>query len=410
MISVREAQDKILASVLPLGVESRGLIDTLAYTLAEDVHSDMDVPPFDNSSMDGYAVVAADLAGASPERPAELEIIDDLPAGYVSKKSLSRGQAIRIMTGAVLPNGADGVVIIENTTQDGNRVRVLEPIKVGANIRRAGEDLKNDELILPTATMIRPPEMGVLASMGKAQVSVFARPRVALISTGDELTPLGEEVKAGKIRDSNRYALWGSVIEAGGYPIDLGIARDDAEILEAKFQEGLDKADVLITSAGVSVGDYDVVKDVLSKFGDINYWKVSMKPGKPQTFGMAGRKPIFGLPGNPVSAMIVFEIMVRPALLKMAGRTKLFRPQFKAILEENIKNYTGRDNYMRGHITTRDGRYYARSTGPQGSGILRSMVLANGLIIIPMAVKEVKAGDEVDVEIFAYPETREEPN
>jgi len=409
MISVREAQLKILDSIRPLPAEGRGLLEVLGYVLAEDVCSDMDVPPFDNSSMDGYAIISADVASASRERPVSLEIIDDLPAGYVSGKVVGRRQAIRIMTGAALPAGADGVIIVENTERSGDRVHVIGPIKVGENIRRSGEDLKKGELVLPSDTLIRPQEMGVLASMGKAQVKVFRRPKVALISTGDELTPLGGEVKPGKIRDSNRYSLWGSVIEAGGYPIDLGIARDKAEVMEAKFREGLDKADVLITSAGVSVGDYDLVKTVLSKFGEINYWKVSMRPGKPQTFGMAGSKPIFGLPGNPVSAMIVFEIMVRPALLKMAGRAKLFRPRFRAILEENITNYTDRDNYMRGQIALKDGLYYARTTGPQGSNILRSMVLANGLIIVPASVKEVKAGGEVDTELFGYPETMEEP-
>ena len=239
----------------------------------------------------------------------------------------------------------------------------------------------------------------MLASLNRSTVVVYRRPKVAVLSTGDELTPLGEALKPGKIRDSNRYGLYAQIEELGCQPIDMGIAVDDAVELERKLRDGLNRADAIITSGGVSVGEYDVVKTVLSKLGEIDFWRVAMKPGKPQAYGLANDRPIFGLPGNPVSSLVVFELFVRPALLKMAGHSILLRPTFKAILEEQVVNKDGRVTYMRAIITSRDGTYYARTTGPQGSGILYSLVLANGFIIIPSGMT-IKAGGEVEAQFL----------
>ena len=239
----------------------------------------------------------------------------------------------------------------------------------------------------------------MLASLNRSEVLVHSRPRVAVVSTGDELTPLGNALEPGKIRDSNRYGICAQLQEAGCIPIDMGIARDDEAETECIFRDGLNRADALITSGGVSVGEHDVVKTVLSKLGEINFWRVAMKPGKPQAYGIADGKPIFGLPGNPVSSLVVFELFVRPALLKMAGHSNPFRPTFRAVLEEAVANKDKRTNFMRAIITQREGENYAKTTGPQGSGILYSLVLANGFIVIPPGVS-LKSGDEVDAQFL----------
>lgn len=405
-IKVEEARRIILESIEVLPTEERGISEILGYVLGEDICSEADIPPFDNSAMDGYAIIAADTAGASEGNPIRLEVVADLPAGYTSQGRVERGCAVRIMTGAPLPKGADSVVMVEDTEPDNGNVLVKKPVEPGENVRPAGEDVRKRQLVLSAGTVIRPQEMGMLASLGKAKVRVIRRPKVALISTGDELVPLGEELTPGKIRDSNRYSLYGQVIEAGGIPIDLGIVKDEAEVLEDKFREGLRRADALITTGGVSVGDYDVVKGVLSSLGVIDFWKVAMRPGQPQAFGLVGAKPVFGLPGNPVSTMIVFDQFVRPALLKLAGRKRLFKPTFTAISEHRIDKKKGRVEFKRAQIAERDGRYYARTTGPQGSGILLSMVLADGLIILPEGRGNVAAGEAVPVQLFEHPEVK----
>ena len=262
-----------------------------------------------------------------------------------------------------------------------------------------GESVEQGDLVMSKGKLIRPQEIAMFASLNRSQVKVYIRPKVAVVSTGDELTPLGEPLAAGKIRDSNRYGICAQIEEAGCYPIDMGIARDDEAETEQKFRAALDGADALITSGGVSVGEFDVVKAVLSKLGEINFWRVAMKPGKPQAYGIADGKPIFGLPGNPVSSLVVFELFVRPALLKMAGHSELLRPTFKAVLEENVSNRDGRVSFMRSIITSRDGKYYAKTTGPQGSGILHSLVLANGFIVIPAGVT-INAGETVEAHLW----------
>jgi len=395
MLTVEEARGRVLENIMLLGVEKRNILECLGCVLAEDVYADYDIPPFDNSQMDGFAVIAEDVAKASQNNPVTLKIVENLPAGHAPTKKIIHGQAARIMTGAMMPRGADAVVMVEHTQTDGTSVKIFNSVKKGQDVRFQGESIKMGELVLPKGKVIRPPEMAMLATLNCVEAAVYKRPRVALISTGDELTPLGEELKPGMIRDSNRYGLYGQVLEAGCFPIDMGIAGDRVDILEAKFRAGLRQADVLVTSGGVSVSDYDIVKDVLTKLGEINFWKVAMKPGKPQAFGVVEGKPIFGLPGNPVSSLVVFELFVRPALLKMSGYTDIFRPTFKAIMENKVTNDSGRVHYARAIIEQRNGKYYAKTTGPQGSGILLSLVLANGLIIVPVD-ETLEPADEVD--------------
>lgn len=405
MVRVEEAQRIILESVEVLPSEERGIREILGYVLAEDVYAELDIPPFANSAMDGFAVIAADTAGASEDSPVRLEVVEDLPAGYTLGRQLEQGQAVRIMTGAPLPQGADSIVMVEDTQAEGQWVWVRKPVQVGENVRPAGEDVRRGQLVLRAGTVIRPQEMGMLAALGRPRVRVVRCPRVALISTGEELVSLEAPLSPGKIRDSNRYSLYGQVLAAGGVPVDLGIVRDEPEVLRAKFQEALERADVLVTTGGVSVGDYDLVRGVFSGLGEIGFWRVAMKPGKPQLFALTGGKPIFGLPGNPVSAMIVFDQFVRPALRRMAGHRQLFRPTFLAVAEESIPKQPGRVEFNRARITERNGRLYARITGPQGSGILSSMVLANGLIILPQERGDVAPGEMVPVQFFHHPET-----
>ncbi len=400
MLTVEEALERVLNSVPLLGTEKRHILKCLGYVIAEDIYADYDIPPFDNSSMDGFATIAADVAHASRDNPVTLKVVENLPAGSAPTKKVTHGQAARIMTGAMMPEGADAVVMVENTQTEGDMVRIFDTVKTGKNIRLRGQTVVANTLIIPKGKTIRPPEMAMLATFNRAEVTVYRRPKVALISTGDELTPLGEVLQPGKIRESNRYGLYGQVLEAGCTPINLGIAVDHVNVLEEKFRAGLRQADVLVTSGGVSVGDYDFVKEVLSELGEINFWKVAMKPGKPQAFGVVEGKPIFGLPGNPVASLVVFEIIVRPALLKMSGHTDIFRPTFHAIMENRIENTSERVHFARAIIEQRGDKYYARTTALHVSGMLLSLVLANGLIIIP-ADTTLKVGDEVEAMLMS---------
>ena len=399
MLTVEEARQRMLNTINVLPVETRGILDSLGNILAEDVYASENIPPFDNSAMDGFAVAAEDVTNASKAQPVQLSIVETIQAGHAPTTYIERGNAARIMTGAMMPEGADAVVMKEVTEVEGEQVTILEGVEVDENVRFTGESVKHGDLVMSKGKLIRPQEIAMFASLNRSEVEVYKRPKVAVVSTGDELTPLGEPLGAGKIRDSNRYGICAQIEEAGCYPIDMGIARDDEAETERKFREALEGADALITSGGVSVGEFDVVKAVLSKLGEINFWRVAMKPGKPQAYGIADGKPIFGLPGNPVSSLVVFELFVRPALLKMAGHSELLRPTFSAILDEDVSNRDGRVSFMRSIITSSNGQYYAKTTGPQGSGILHSLVLANGFIVIP-AGATIRAGETVEAQFM----------
>ena len=411
MISVEEALERILALVPLLGPVDQPVLDALGQVAAEDVVSDIDIPPLDNTAMDGYAVRAADTTGASQGAPVTLAVAGELAAGYIFEGSVAPGTAVRIMTGAPVPPGADAIVPFEETDEPEGRafgsfaksrdsVGVLKAAEPGANIRRAAEDVRKGQAIIRRGAVLHPAQIGVLASLGKATVRVHRRPVVAILSTGDEVQEPGQPLRPGQIYDSNAYSISAMVLAAGGIPRRLGIAKDTVEALTAKLREGLD-ADMLVTSAGVSRGDYDVVKDVLAKEGEVDFWTVRMRPGKPLAFGAfpsGGRRvPHLGLPGNPVSSMVSFELFGRPAIFKMLGRSDWERPRVRAVAEEPIDNTDARRVYARAIVTRRGGRYYAALTGPQGSGILTSMAEANAFAIVPEDVPGIHRGEEVEV-------------
>jgi molybdopterin molybdotransferase len=314
--------------------------------------------------------------------------------------SVTKGEAVRIMTGAPIPKGADTVVMVEDTEKAGEGVRVFQGVPPGENIRRAGEDVKKNDRVISKGSVIRAAEVGMLASVGRAFVSVHQRPVVAILCTGDELVDVHEGIADHKIVSSNSYTLSAQVMECGALPLQLGIAKDDPAEIEEKLREGL-RADVILSSAGVSVGDYDLVKDILREIGfEMDFWRVAMRPGQPLAFGTTHGKPTFGLPGNPVSSMVSFEQFVRPSLLKMMGHKNLFRPLVEAVLKEEITKKPDRRYFMRAKLSLEEDRYVVTTTGPQGSGILNSMVEANSLVIVPEEVTEIKAGEKVWVQIL----------
>lgn len=403
MISVQEARDIVLAQVKVLGTERKELLASVGRVLAEDVFAPHDVPSHNNSAMDGYAVRAEDTLQASREHPVKLEVIEDLRAGYVSQHHLQTGQAIRIMTGAPIPDGADAVVRVEDTLRgEGQQVLILREVPPFYDLRLAGEDLRQGALILRQGDLLRPAEIGVLASLGRSTIQVYQRPQVAILSTGDELLYIDEPLQPAKIYNSNSYSLAALVLDAGAIPIQLGIARDTKEDLEQKFLAGA-RADVIISSGGVSVGDYDLVKEMLKKNGSkMQFWKVSMKPGKPQAFGTIADKPTFGLPGNPVSSMVSFEIFVRPALLKMMGHTQIYRRVVTATLEGEFRKSDTRKHFVRVMLRQENNQYLASTTGDQGSGILSSMSKANGLMVIDEKRMQTQAGESVPVMLLDH--------
>jgi len=405
MLSVGEALARVLAVFGPLPPERVPVLETLGRVLAEDVYADMDIPPLTNTAMDGFAVQAADTAGASPEQPVRLSIVYDLAAGYTTDVAVTPGTAIRIMTGAPVPPGADAVVRFEDTERDGEWVNVFKGVPVGKNVRQAGEDVKRGQLILPRGTAIRPQEVGMLAALGHKAALVHRRPRVAILATGDEVIEVDAPWQPGKIRNANSYSNAAQVVRYGGVPILLGIARDDVTELTAKIRAGLEQgADLFLTSGGVSVGDFDVVKMVLAAEGEMGFWRVRMKPGKPLAFGHIGGVPLLGLPGNPVSAMVSFELFARPAILKMLGKTKLTKPTIEATLLGGVTRKDNRRHFLRVVLEERDGEYFARLTGDQGSGILLSMVQGQGLAIIPEDVDHLPVGARVQVMMLDWAE------
>jgi len=400
MITVKEALDHILDSIVPLGLENTDILSALGRVIGEDIHAPRDIPPKDNSAMDGYALRSEDIINAGAESPVNLNIIEDIPAGHVSRKTVGPGEAARIMTGAFIPEGADAVVKVEETKCDDAGVRIYTAATHGENVRYAGEDVKAGDLVIRVGAILRPAETGMLAALGRSFVKVYRRPLVAIISTGDELVDIDDAASAGKIVNSNSYSLAAQVMECGGIPLQLGIAKDTRDDLTEKFMAAL-RADIIVSSAGVSVGDYDFVKDVMEDMGiGVELWQVAQRPGKPMTFGSREGKPVFGLPGNPVSSMITFEQYVRPAILKMTGHQNIFRRTIRAILTQDIHKKRGLRYFFRSRVRSQGDGFVVEITGEQGSGILSSMVLANGIMVIPEDTDFVKAGSEVMVQLL----------
>jgi len=391
MLSVEEALEQILSRVRPLATERVDLLAALGRVLAEPVRSTRVIPPWANSSMDGYAVRATDT------RPgAALTVVGRIAAGALPDRNVGPGEAMRIFTGAPLPDGADSVVPQEEVEAAAQRVTLHGATPRGAYVRPAGEDVQVGDLVLESGTVLGPAEIGLLATLGRSQVEVSRRPRVAVLSTGSELADLGTEPGPAQIPNANTYSLMAQVMEAGGIALNLGVAPDRLDVIGERIRRGRE-ADVLVLSAGVSVGDLDLVREALVTAGAaLHLWKVNMRPGKPITFGSLESRPVFGLPGNPVSAMVTFELFVRPALLAMQGRQRLHRPRVHALAAAPIVNRGSRRGYLRVSMEERDGRWRARLTGDQGSGILRSMVRADGLAVLP-GETIVGVGDEVEV-------------
>lgn len=400
MITVEEAIQQVLSRIAVLPAERVSLLESLGRVLAEDVVSDIDVSPFDNSAMDGYAVQHADVANASAENPVTLRVVEHIPAGVAPQVAIRAGEASRIMTGAPMPEGATAIVMVEYTRSGeaggstGGTVEILAPAKAGDHIRARAEEVRAGDAVLLKCETVGPASIGLAASVGHASLLVYRRPRVAIVSTGDELVDVTEKPGPGKIRNSNSYSLAAQVLDAGAEPHVLGVARDTEESTRALLSRA-PEFDLMVTTGGVSMGDFDVVKTVLADLGELDFWKVAMRPGAPQTFGTIGGTPFFGLPGNPTSTMVGFELFVRPAIRKMAGFSSLARPRVLATLAHDTKKKADRRYFLRGRLTRTGDGYSASISGNQSSALLTAMHRGNCLISLPEGVDFVPAGESV---------------
>ena len=408
MLSVADAQHAILQHIKALPPETVPLLESLGRVLTEDAVSATDLPPFNNSAMDGYAVRTEDVITAAPKQPVRLQIVADIPAGHPSTIEVVSGTAARITTGALLPSGADGVVPVEDTDDEArgtsplrDTVAIFRAVERGAHVRQIGDDVRRGTLLLTAGTVIRPAEIALLAAVGHGQVAVHRRPRVAILATGDELVPPDQQPGPGQIRNVNETATAALVQQAGGVPLPLGIAGDRLEEVAAKLEHAIGQgADLLVASAGVSVGAYDVVKDAVRAHGSIDLWRVDMRPGKPLAFGFYRGVPFFGLPGNPVSALMTFEQFVRPVLRVLAGFQHWQMPRLTATLLEPIES-DGRETYARVWIARQADRWVARLSGGQGSNQLHSLTRANAVLIVPGGCLRLNAGDTAEVQLLS---------
>lgn len=398
------AQSDVLAAIDPLPIDNVELAEALGLALAEPIVAHHDLPPFANSAMDGYAVIATDVA----KPPVTLPVLEDVAAGSVPSQVVTPGTAIKIMTGAPMPAGADTIVPVEDTEPGLDEVRILTGAPRGASVRPAGDDVSAGTEVLEAGETLTPARLGVCASLGYDRPLVRRRPRVAILSTGDEIVPPDTtNLQPGKIRDANRFTLRGMLEDVGADVIDFGIVGDDADLLRAALADAAASADVVVTSGGVSMGEYDLVKHLLAELGSVDFWKVAMKPAKPFAFGRLADTPFFGLPGNPVSVAVAFEQFLRPALLHMMGATKLFRPRFTGMLDEPVRTDPEKDVFLRVTIEPgEDGMLHAGSSGAQGSNILTALAAADGFAVIPVGIGSVGAGSLVQLEMLRMPATR----
>jgi molybdopterin molybdotransferase len=405
MLSVEEALERILAEIRPLNVVQIPLPEACGLVLAEDVIAQEEIPPFANSAMDGFALLSKD-SHPHDDKPPRLRVTGGVAAGYVADHAVEEGTAMRVMTGAPIPPGADTVIQVELTRYDGPEstwVEILEEVPPGNNIRPTGEDMHRGQKVLARGSEIGPWEIGILATLGWATVPVVRRPRVAILGTGDEVIEVDEPLRPGKIRNSNSYLLEAAVRKAGAEPHRLGVARDTTESLREKFTEAV-TYDLILTSGGVSVGDFDLVKNIMQEQGQINFWRINMRPGKPVAFGHIGTVPLLGLPGNPVSSAVTFELFGRPVIRKMMGHTRLLKPQIDVVVEDGVGDRAMRRHYVRAYVEWRDGHFVAHTTGNQGSHILTSLLNANALVIVPEGGVEVHPGDTAKAMMLDWPE------
>src|SRR5258706_1058335 len=402
MLTVAEARERILSHFKSLGIETISSISAAERVLASDIAAAYDLPLFNNSSMDGFAIRSADSSTA--EARVTLRVVADIPAGSAPKVTLAKGEAARIMTGAQVPAGADAVIPVEDTVFNSREAGTTAPetvsftknVKAGKNVSQRGTDLHAGEFVLQKGRALKPQDLGLLAMLGFANVEVFKKPRVALLSSGDELVEVDAPLEPGKIHDSNTYMLAALVERTGAEVVRLGIAKDTRESVTALFEKAVtEKVDLILSSAGVSVGAFDYIKEVIESQGALDFWRVNMRPGKPLAFGNYRGINFIGLPGNPVSAFVGFEVFVRPVLETLSGRSDGSRLKVRVRCEKDIES-DGRESYLRAKIREENGAYLAGLTGHQGSGNLLSLVQADALLIIPAGVKCVPAGQEVE--------------
>jgi len=405
LLNVDEARSRILSKFSPLDSETVSLDRSAGRVIAKNINAANDLPSFDNSSMDGFAAIASDLEGVSSAYPRTFKVIADIPAGSTPDVTINPGQVARIMTGAPMPDGADTVVPVEETdfqnrspgTPPPEQVKVYKALGVGAYVRPKGSDVVHGQPVLNTGHKLRAQDLGLLAMLGVAQISVHKQPRIALLSSGDELVPVDAPLLPGKIRDSNTYTLSALIESAGGIVFPLGIAADTRESVEGLLNQAASEgADLILSSAGVSVGAFDFIKDVVESQGELGFWRVNMRPGKPLAFGSYRDIPFIGLPGNPVSAFVGFEVFVRPTLEKLSGLIETTRPRVSVRLAQDVES-DGRESYLRAYVEElNNGILSAQLAGHQGSGNLLSIVLANALLIIPAGVKSLRSGEVVE--------------
>jgi molybdopterin molybdotransferase len=401
MISADEALAQVLGSVAPLGVERMPLRDALGRILAEEIRSNRDLPGFDNSAMDGYAVRVADVAGASERTPKRLQVMETVAAGSMPSVQVKAGEAVRIMTGAPVPRGADSIVPVERTRSSDGVVEILAEPAPGEFVRPSGEDLRVDELVMAPGKRLSPSDIGMLASLNHAMVDVWRRPRVSIVSTGDELVDIDQVPSGAQVVNSSAYALAAAVEECGGEAVILKVARDTPDEIRARLAEGV-AMDAVLSTGGVSAGDFDHVKAILDELGMRTLFHgVAQKPGRPLKYGLIGQRPVFGLPGNPVSTMVCFYLYARPALLKMGGHTALGLPRVTARCAADIKTANNLTEFVRVKLERRDGEFHALPAGRQGSNILSALSRADGLLVGPARETVLKAGFQATVLLLA---------
>ena len=400
LLSVDEAREKVLSQIQPLAPLQLPLTEAYGCVAAQDVVAERDLPEFASSAMDGFAVRASDVSGATPTSPVELKIVGRAMIGRRPDATVGGGEAVRIATGAPIPAGADTIVPIENAELLGETVRFVDGPPPGRHIRPAGEDVREGQVLVPAGKRLGAPELGLLANAGFPHPLVHPRPRVIVLSTGDELIPPTETPEFGQIRDSNAYTIFAALRDVGAMPVLAGIVKDDVEALKETVLNYLIQADAFVSSGGVSVGERDVVKAAFVRRGELDFYKVAMQPGMPQGFGHIEGKPYFGLPGNPVSVFVSFEVLLRPALLKMMGRSQLFRPEVTATLAEDVVGPRGKLQFARVLVERTEEGWVATPTGARGSNLISTVVRANGLAMIPVGTEVARAGSQLRVMVF----------